>query len=118
MPCHLTFHWCFGCAAYVACCGLSCLSVDTDEDDGAEPGTDKNGATMASSIKAGLSLQTLRQFWKLGLPGGGFLPRCNGAAHCHNHISNALLLSPGHLLRKSKMSAMTILHRCASAQAS
>lgn len=63
--------WCIH-AGYVATCGISCLRIDDDDED--EDVTDgasvKKGATLTSSMKAGFTFATVRQFWTLGLPGG------------------------------------------------
>jgi hypothetical protein len=57
---------------YVATCGTGCLRIaDDDEEEGVAGGTvAKQGTTLASTVKAGLTVATVRQFWTLGLPGG------------------------------------------------
>mmetsp|Transcript_7620 Transcript_7620/g.22493 ORF Transcript_7620/g.22493 Transcript_7620/m.22493 type:complete len:596 (+) Transcript_7620:1342-3129(+) len=58
--------------AYVACCGTSCLSV-TDPDDEAPVSASGKGPTLWKAIAQGCKLQTIQQFWKLGLPGGAMM---------------------------------------------
>lgn len=57
-------------AGYIATCGINCLQVDDGEDEEAADGADKTAPSVGTSIRAGFTFATVRQFWTLGLPGG------------------------------------------------
>ena len=60
------------CAAYVGCCGMGCLVVTTEEVE-EETVSSSSHLTLRKAISQGCELKTLRQFWKLGLPGGAMM---------------------------------------------
>ena len=68
---HVTLFYTIAPPGYVVTCGGGCMRIDDGDDEGVESGASaKKGTTLASTIKAGLTFATVRQFWTLGLPGG------------------------------------------------